>query len=166
MFELRYLPSREALEKLRERYANLDVTAVDAFLRLLRTGEDAATSMERHMAAHGLSLRRFSVLILLARNPDGLSPSQLAAGTGVSCATMTGVLDTLERDGCVVREHAATDRRAVTVLPAPEGMARLDAVLPGHYDRVATAMAALSPQERETLATLLGKVSQGLSRLS
>ena len=47
-----------------------------------------------------------------------------------------------------------------------DGGESLDAVLPGHYDRVATAMAALSPQERETLAALLGKVSQGLSLLS
>ncbi len=166
MFDLRDLPSREALEKLRERYPNLEVDAVDAFLRLARTGEDAFAAMSRHLAGHGLSVRRFSVLILLARNPDGLSPSQLAAGTGVSCATMTGVLDTLERDGCVVREHAAGDRRAVTVLPAAKGMALLDAVLPGHYDRVALAMGGLSPQERDMLAALLAKVSRGLARLA
>lgn len=166
MFELRDLPSRETLEKLRQRYDNLDVSAVEAFLRLLRTGQDATASMERHLSAHGLSLRRFSVLILLARNPDGLSPSRLAAATGVSCATMTGVLDTLERDGCIHREHAAEDRRAVTVHPAQQGMDLLDAALPGHYDRVATAMAELSDAERDMLTELLMKVSRGLARLT
>ncbi|WP_428559270.1 MAG: MarR family winged helix-turn-helix transcriptional regulator [Solidesulfovibrio sp. DCME] len=162
MFDLRDLPHRDALGKLRQRYPNLDVT----FLQLLRTGQDALASMERHLAGHGLSLRRFSVLILLARNPDGLSPSRLAAATGVTCATMTGVLDTLERDGCVRREHGSEDRRAVTVLPAHKGMALLDAVLPGHYDRVATAMEALTEAERDTLIGLLAKVAQGLARLA
>lgn len=166
MFDLRELPSRQALETLRQRYPNLDIGAVDTFLRLLRTGEDAQATMARHLARHGLSQRRFAVLILLARNPEGLSPSRLAAATGVSCATMTGVLDTLERAGCIRRLHSDEDRRTITILPADKGLELLDTVLPGHYDRVSTAMGFLSPDEQDTLITLLGKVARGIDAVS
>jgi DNA-binding MarR family transcriptional regulator len=44
-----------------------------------------------------------------------LSPSALARRAGLHAATMTGILDRLERAGWVARERDPADRRAVTV---------------------------------------------------
>src|SRR6185436_20187822 len=44
-----------------------------------------------------------------------LSPSALARRAGLHPATMTGVLDRLERAAWVARERGASDRRAVVV---------------------------------------------------
>jgi DNA-binding MarR family transcriptional regulator len=44
-----------------------------------------------------------------------LSPGALARRAGLHPATMTGILDRLERGGWVVRERDAVDRRAVNV---------------------------------------------------
>ncbi|MGW1738655.1 MarR family transcriptional regulator [Nocardia sp. NPDC001965] len=44
-----------------------------------------------------------------------LSPSGLARLAGLHPATITGILDRLERGGWIVRERAAGDRRAVNV---------------------------------------------------
>src|SRR5438034_8405731 len=44
-----------------------------------------------------------------------LSPSALARRAGVHPATMTGILDRLERGGWIVRERDPADRRAVVV---------------------------------------------------
>src|SRR5262245_12430219 len=44
-----------------------------------------------------------------------LSPSALARRAGLHPATMTGILDRLERGGWVVRERDPADRRAVVV---------------------------------------------------
>jgi DNA-binding MarR family transcriptional regulator len=44
-----------------------------------------------------------------------LSPSTLARHAGLHPATMTGILDRLERGGWVVRERDSDDRRAVLV---------------------------------------------------
>jgi DNA-binding MarR family transcriptional regulator len=53
-------------------------------------------------------------LDLLSRY-GALSPSELARRAGVHPATMTGVLDRLERDGWVARERDLADRRGVVV---------------------------------------------------
>jgi DNA-binding MarR family transcriptional regulator len=44
-----------------------------------------------------------------------LSPSELARRTGLHPATLTGILDRLERAGFVARERTASDRRGVVV---------------------------------------------------
>src|SRR5689334_6708195 len=51
--------------------------------------------------------------ILDAHGP--LSPTALARRAGVHPATMTGILDRLEKGGWVVRERDPADRRAVLV---------------------------------------------------
>ena len=53
-------------------------------------------------------------LELLARRGP-LSPTALARSAGLHPATVTGILDRLERGGWIARERDAADRRAVTV---------------------------------------------------
>jgi len=53
-------------------------------------------------------------LEILARHGP-LSPSALARAAGLHPATVTGILDRLERGGWVARERDVADRRAVTV---------------------------------------------------
>jgi DNA-binding MarR family transcriptional regulator len=54
-----------------------------------------------------------------------LSPSALARRAGVHPATMTGVLDRLERGGWITRERDPSDRRAVLLTPARDRYAEL-----------------------------------------
>jgi DNA-binding MarR family transcriptional regulator len=48
-----------------------------------------------------------------------ISPTALARRVGVHLATMTGILDRLERGGWIQRERVETDRRAVLVRGVP-----------------------------------------------
>ncbi|MDQ6910408.1 MAG: MarR family transcriptional regulator [Actinomycetota bacterium] len=55
---------------------------------------------------------------------DGpITPSALARRVGVHLATMTGILDRLERGGWIARDRDESDRRAVLVrsVPAKQG---------------------------------------------
>ena len=80
--------------------------------------------------------------------------------TGVTRATITGLVDTLEKDGLVTRAPHHEDRRMLSVALTGKGSALLREILPGHFRRMSWLMATLSEQERVTLVRLLGKVMQ------
>src|SRR6202158_2194 len=68
-----------------------------------------------HIGAH-LDLKDVDLDCLdLIASHGPLSPSALARRAGLHPATMTGILDRLERGGWVARERDPSDRRAVVV---------------------------------------------------
>ncbi len=164
MFEIVDLPDKTALAKLATRYPMLDVPALETWLSLLRISGDCMGDLDQFLARHSLSQRRFFVLILLIRNPDGLKVSQLAEGTGVSCATMTGVVEGLLKAGLVTRETDPQDRRAFVVAITANGQELLDQVLPQHYTRIKAITAGLDPAEQRQLQRLLSKIASGLQQ--
>ncbi|OYW26990.1 MAG: hypothetical protein B7Z51_09460 [Methyloversatilis sp. 12-65-5] len=90
-----------------------------------------------------------------------VAPITLAQKAGVTRATMTGLLDGLERDGLVLRVFDTADRRRLTVRLLPAGQAVLDAVMPDYYRRVRTVMAGLDEEQRGALRAMLGVVQSG-----
>jgi len=166
MFFLRDLPTEKFLRDLARRYPDLDPTALLACIVLLRTGSDLLAGLQKILARHGLSQGGFLTLIVLNRDPEEeLTPSSLAHKVGVTRATMTGLLDTLAKDGLVERVQHDGDRRRVVVRLTAGGRKRLDGILPGYYRQVTRMMAGVGPKERKTLIGILEKVSSGLPSL-
>lgn len=95
-----------------------------ALARLLpRAGQALGRRLRQAVAPHGLTPTSLGVLgVLVAGGPA--SHRELAAGLGVSPATLTPVVDALERAGSVVRARDGLDRRVVHVRISPEGRAR------------------------------------------
>lgn len=60
----------------------------------------------------------FDCLDIITRHGP-LSPTALAHRVGVPLATMTGILDRLERGGWILRDRVAGDRRSVQVRGVP-----------------------------------------------
>ena len=163
MLYLRDLPKYEAIEQRSRRYPQVNAAAVESFLVLLRVASDVLEAMERFLAGHGMSQGRFTVLMLLNREPDRpASPSDLATRSGVTRATMTGLLDGLERDRLVKREADRQDRRMLLVELTARGRKLLDGMLPDYYSNIASIMAHLPDSEKHHLVELLGKVNIGI----
>jgi DNA-binding MarR family transcriptional regulator len=167
MLQLRDLPTTDVLEKFAQRYPDADISAVVAFLHLLRTGTDLSTALDGCLQHHDLLQGRWWVLILLMREADQTAaPSALADKAGVSRATMTGLLDGLEREGLVERIFDTDDRRRITIHLTPAGQSKLDIVMPDYYQRVRRLMAPLSELEREQFMTLLTRIQSGTNVFS
>jgi DNA-binding MarR family transcriptional regulator len=161
MLQLRDLPTPEILDKFAQRYPDADVSAVAAFLHLLRVATDLSGALDSCLSQHGLLQGRWWVLILLMREDDGMSaPSTLAEKAGVSRATMTGLLDSLERDGLVERIFDAADRRRVSIRLTPSGQAKLDEVMPDYYRRLRQLMAGFSDAEKSVLHGMLERLHE------
>ncbi len=162
---LKDLPRYECLLAASELHPSLEPSACEAFLNLLRTGDVVFGAEGRFLAQHGISQGRFNVLMLLGRCGGGepSTPAALAEEAGVTRATMTGLIDTLEKDGWARREMDPGDRRTVLVRLTGKGQALLDSVLPDYFRCVSEIMEPLSVGERRELVSLLQKLQQGVA---
>jgi DNA-binding MarR family transcriptional regulator len=172
---LKDLPRYECLLEAAKKFPDLDPSACDVFLNLLRTGDEVFRVTENNYARHGLSQGRFGVLMLLKKRSASapatggagpLTPAELANAAGVTRATMTGLIDTLERDGLAKRVRDANDRRMMSVNLTPKGRKLLEKILPLHFRDMAQIMGPLKENERKTLVRLLNKILQHASTLA
>jgi DNA-binding MarR family transcriptional regulator len=167
MFFLRDLPKYDAIRARAARYPEVDPAAVESFLTLLRVGSDVLAAWEKYLAGHHISQGRFTVLMVLNRDPSmGLNPSDLAARCGVTRATMTGLLDSLERKRLIRRESDQADRRTVLVRLNDKGIALLEGMLHDYYRRISLLMGELSEEEKRSLTAMLIKVAGGIRHVS
>jgi len=101
--------------------------------------------------AAGLSRARLSALsVVVFRGP--LTLGELAAAEGVRSATMTGIVNGLERDGLVRRRPHGTDRRAVSIQATPAGRRVLEQARIRRIELVSARLGDLSDEELEVLA--------------
>lgn len=161
---LKSLPRYETLLEASKLMPQLDPSAMAVYLHLLYAGDEASRIAESNLAKHGISPGRFMVMMLLMDKRTGCprtcAPAELADHCRVTRATMTGLVDTLERDGLVKREADPTDRRMLLVSLTPKGHVLLDKIMPEHFRRMAQLMEPLSETERQTLLQLLAKIMQ------
>jgi len=167
MLLLRDLPKYETLLAYSQRYPETSPGAVEAYLNMLRLSSDIIAEVEGFFASYGCSQGRFTVLALLNRIPDQpLNPADLARRSGVTRATMTGLLQGLEHDGLVERAASSQDKRMFLVKLTKRGRKYVDEVLPELFRRIKDLMNGLTEQERKLFLSLLEKVGTRLPAIS
>lgn len=115
--------------------------------------------LNHHVGAH-LELRDIDLTCLDLINREGpLSPTAIARRTGVHPATMTGILDRLERGGWIARERDPVDRRAVVVRALRDRNAELYRLLEGMNSAMDQIFADYSVAELELLADFLARTT-------
>lgn len=67
-----------------------------------------------------------SGILFLLKAKDGRTMTELGRALAIDNATITGLVDRLERDGFVRRNKSASDRRALNVSITPEGVEEVD----------------------------------------
>lgn len=98
----------------------------------------------------GLSRARLSALsVVVFRGP--LTLGELATAEGVRSATMSGIVNGLERDGLVRRRPHGTDRRAVQVEATAAGRRLLERARTRRIALVATKLGDFSAEELDML---------------
>ena len=116
------------------------------------------------LAPHRLSEGKFILLFLLHEQAAGLSPHELAERAGVTRATITGLLDGLERDGFIDRHSGLEDRRKIAVVLTERGRRTARDLFNEHTRWIAALFAGFTATERETLTMLLQRIWRNLDR--
>jgi DNA-binding MarR family transcriptional regulator len=148
-------------------------------------GRGAADGRRRLIAAIRTSLRGLSIELSLLNRQVGsrlelrdadiscldlidrlgpLSPSALARLSGLHPATLTGILDRLERGGWIARERDAADRRAVLVRERRERNAELLGLYAGMNSALEQICARYSSDELRLLEDFLRHVTEAGQR--
>ena len=163
MLMLKDVPQYECLLEGAKHFPDLEPSAVGAFLHLLRTSTDVYEAFSRFLEKHAISPGRFIVLTLLLRDAEKpMNPADLAECSGVARATMTGLIDTLERDGLVKREPDPSDRRMMLVGLTARGRTFIEGIMPDYFRRVSALMAGTTAADRKTIVNLMAKIQQGV----
>jgi DNA-binding MarR family transcriptional regulator len=101
--------------------------------------------------AAGQSRARLSALsVVVFRGP--LTLGELATAEGVRSATMTGIVNGLERDGLVRRRPHGRDKRSVNIEATGSGRRLLDRARARRIGHVVSKLDDLSDDELELLA--------------
>jgi DNA-binding MarR family transcriptional regulator len=141
-----------------------DPTTTELVLNLLVTASLFETKLERVLRDHKLTVGSFNAIEIIAGDPEPLTPSEVARRMTipVTTATMTGILDTLERNRYIKRQPHPTDRRRVNLCLTPQGRRVRDSVVPQIFEHQKTWTAALNKTERVKLTDALARLSDHL----
>ncbi|MBA2534429.1 MAG: MarR family transcriptional regulator [Rubrobacter sp.] len=117
-------------------------------------------SLLNHRVGARLDLKDVDLdcLDLIARHGP-VSPSTLARRAGLHPATMTGILDRLERGGWITRDRDPADRRAVVVRSLRKRSAELVRLYSGMNASVDEICAGYGEAELELLAGFLRRTA-------
>ncbi|GAP37512.1 MarR family transcriptional regulator [Piscinibacter sakaiensis] len=123
-----------------------------------RASIELKKTFARHLGPLDLKAVEFSILVLVASNPE-VNQKQLGDALDVSAPNMAVTLDRMVERGWVQRERSTRDRRAVNIRLTPAGVD-----LVARAEKIARTMEnpslrMLSSAERALLIELLMKVA-------
>lgn len=164
MASSRSLPDQQTIQRMANRYPEIDIPSVEACLAFLDTSTAFYNAVDSYLARHRLSRGKFTLLMqLVEASENGLLPSEFAERAGVARASVTSLLDGLERDKLIVRQSHTEDRRMLTVHLTDKGRELMNEILPQHFIWIKEWMDNLSEREKQTFIKLLTKLRSRIS---
>lgn len=135
-----------------------DASSVDV-LMLMRRYRAAETALrQRTRSSMGMGetdLLALRLLLEAERRGKSLRQGELAAALRMAPASVTALVDRLERSGHVRREPHPEDRRAVIIVPTTDTDDEVRATLGEMHRRMVDVVDAMAPDERDVVARFL-----------
>ena len=148
------------IEQWRRERPEIDVSPMGVIARTSRLSRLFEREVEAVYARAGLNQAQFGVLAALRRAgpPYCLSPTSLYNSLLISSGAMTNRLERLQAAGLVERVADPADGRSMLVALTSKGKRVIDRLATEHYENERGLLLSLTPQERDTLASLLRKL--------
>jgi DNA-binding MarR family transcriptional regulator len=136
----------------------VDAEVLTAALNLVRVSNLLVTDLESRVhRPSGWTWAGFRVMFAVLVT-EKAEPREVARLAGVTRASVSGVLNTLERSGLVVRERSSADRRVVTVRLTPRGRRATIAAFERNHAVEKLWLSGLSRAELHRLIGLLHRL--------
>jgi DNA-binding MarR family transcriptional regulator len=150
-----------ARRRVGELAPDTDLDAMVVVFNAIRLANRITADVESEVhRPRGLTWAGFRLLFTLWISGP-LEPRELARLSAVTRASISSVLNTLERDGLVERRRESSDRRVVTVVLTTQGRRAVAGAFREHNEREAEWLAPLSRPELRALGEMLHRVLAG-----
>jgi DNA-binding MarR family transcriptional regulator len=103
------------------------------------------------------------ILLHLHRHPECSEPAEMAAANYFPRQTMTFILDSMEKEGLVVRKPHANDRRRKIVQLTATGRKLAESIFQDLLQFEATAIRAIGAADLEAIHSLLNRYADTLA---
>lgn len=145
--------------------SDAEVMDVKLWLRLLSCVSLIETELRQRMREQfGSTLPRFDMLAQLDRFPDGIKMGELSRLMLVTGGNITGLADSLEKEGMAVRVYDPQDRRSCRVKLTAAGKQQFDQMARAHQGWLNELLAHLPGEEKAKLYQLLGQFKYRFTR--
>ncbi len=134
-----------------ERYPNASPRATECAMNLVSTADLMVKHIASLLKPFDLSPASGLVLSILADTAEPLPPNQIADRLIISRATVTGLIDSLERRGYVQRLPHQSDRRMLLIVPTERGRQVAEAFRPIVHQYEKKWLDIFSEQEQQRL---------------
>ena len=134
---------------------------LDTWVRFLRAHSAIVGKLNTELVAdHGLTINDFEVLLHLSWAPEqAMRRVDLASSVLLTASGITRLLDGLESCGLVAKERCASDARVTYAVLTKAGVKKIEEARESHVADIEELFGSrFSPQEREQLAELLGRL--------
>ena len=156
------LAETEARVENRLSHMQLDFEAMAVMSNLFRAASAVRNHFERNvLAPSGLSWTAF-VVLWVTWIWEPAETREIAGEAGISKATLTGVLSTLEERGLAMRSRSADDGRLVLVTLTPEGEKLMSDLFPKFNKQEVEVVSPLGQGQRVALADMLRSITAQL----
>jgi len=153
------LGETEARVANRLSHMTLDFEAMAVMSNLFRAASAVRNHFERNVLAEsGLSWTAF-VVLWVTWIWEPAETRDIASEAGISKATLTGVLSTLEKLELVRRERSANDGRLVLVKLTTQGKALMETLFPAFNRQEIEVVSPVADEKRGELADMLRAIT-------
>ncbi|MFA9277257.1 MAG: MarR family winged helix-turn-helix transcriptional regulator, partial [Rhodoluna sp.] len=153
------LGETEARVANRLSHMQLDFEAMAVTSNLFRAASAVRNHFERNVLAEsGLSWTAF-VVMWVTWIWEPAETRDIAAEAGISKATLTGVLSTLEKMDLVIRSRSTEDGRLVLVTLTKKGQALMETLFPAFNRQEIEVVSPVADNKRGDLADMLRAIT-------
>jgi len=155
------MPKVNLADDFYEQTPDANILATEAVMNTIRTADLLFDTIGRLLRPLGVSAAGGLVLGQL-RDHGAMSPSELGERLIVTRATVTGLVDSLERRGYATRTANPADRRSVIVAITPAGLATAQAVRELIHANEKGWMSVLTEDELATYIGLMHRIQESV----
>jgi DNA-binding MarR family transcriptional regulator len=141
----------------------VSASANECIVGIVRAGDAFVALANRALSGYQLSPAARQALAVLDGAGEPLSPTEIARRLIVTTASVTSLLDTLERRGLVERRPDPADRRRLLVAITPPAQAMVRQYVPEVVALQGAVMSGIGEEDRQQLIAVLTRIREAIA---